>query len=100
MSDQADISVVRLSRSAWKDHLGGMHVETKLTPLKKKSSGYQILEEDIDMIGAEEALARVVNLYKCQPGVYRVTTCNESKDWETGCIDSYDYKLIPYAEQA
>jgi hypothetical protein len=31
---------------------------------------------------------------ECKDGIYQVTTCNESTDWETGVLD--DLKLIPF----
>ena len=30
--------------------------------------------------------------------LYRLTTVNESKDWETGYVDEFDLKIIEYKE--
>lgn len=87
--------VVRLTTNCWRDKRG-LHIRRSLTTLKRQSSGYQILEEDCSMIGADEVVRQIVNLDECEDGVYLVVTCNESKDWETGFIDSYDYKLLPF----
>ena len=50
--------------------------------------------EDISCIGAEEVLPRIINLDECKDGVYEVTACNISHDFETGYADDWDYKLI------
>jgi hypothetical protein len=28
--------------------------------------------------------------------LYTIDSCNESRDWESGIIDSFDLKLVPY----
>jgi len=48
------------------------------------------------MIGPSEVTAAIVNLEECADGVYQVVICNESRDWESGIIDAYDYRLVPY----
>lgn len=86
--------VVRLTTSAW-SHSGVLNIHRRLTTLRRKSSGFQILDEDCAQIGADEVVANIVNLNQCKDGIYQVVTCNEWTDWETGLIDGYDYKLIP-----
>ena len=90
--------VVRLATSAWKDKQG-IHLKRSLLFQRRKSSGFQILEDDVDMVGASETLARIENLSKCEDGLYKVITCNERKDWETGMVDDYDFRLVPYKEK-
>lgn len=85
--------VVRLRTTAWEDGRGA-HLKKSVTFLKKQSAGHNFLQEDISCIGAELALTRIVNLYECQDGVYEVTACNISHDYETGYADDWDYKLI------
>lgn len=38
-----------------------------------------------------------VNLYDLEDGIYELTTCDETRDWETNVIDSYNLMLIPYS---
>lgn len=52
------------------------------------------------MIGADEVFPRITNIAQCEDGIYVVVTCNESRDYETGIIDDYDYKLVAYADSA
>jgi hypothetical protein len=89
---------VRLVTSCWQNETG-LHIKRSLITLRRKSSGYQILDEDCRQIGASEVAAQIVNLNECEDGVYSVVTCNETRDWESGMLDGYDYKLIPFTEQ-
>jgi len=89
--------IVRLVTSAWKDNRG-LHFKRDILSVKRKSKGHQILDHDSDMIGADEVIRHIVNLHECRDGIYEVVTCNERKDWESGYIEEYDYKLIPAKE--
>jgi hypothetical protein len=89
--------VVRLTTSMWHDK-NGLHMRRDVRFLKRKSFGYNILYEDATWVGADEVINRIVNLYEADDGVYEVITVNESEDWETGCIEDYDYKLIEIGE--
>lgn len=72
-------------------------MQNALTPLSRKSKGFQLLDEEVGN-GGTEVIGNIVNLDSCADGVYIVTTCNESRDYETGYIDDYDLQLIPYTE--
>jgi hypothetical protein len=98
MSETASRSVVRLATSCWQDISGAIHIQKSLRPLKRKSSGYQFLQEDASMAGVDLVFNRITNLSQCEDGIYEVRTCNEYKDWETGHIEDYDYVLVPYQE--
>lgn len=92
--------VVRLTTSLWGDSKG-LHIKRDLNFLKKKCQGFNILEEDVGMVGASEVVDRITNLNECEDGIYQVITCNEWAAWETpNIIEDYDYKLIPYNEPA
>ena len=93
------IVVVRVKTSYWHDKKGG-HIKKDINYLKRKSRGFNILDEDMYAVGAEEVLSTIVNLYDVQDGIYELITFNETRDWETGYIDMYDMKLIPYVEKA
>jgi hypothetical protein len=89
--------IVRLKTSTWSDSKG-IHFHKKISYLRRKSSGYQLFEEDVGMIGADQVVEKIENLDECEDGIYEVRTCNERRDWETGYIDDYDYWLVPYHE--
>jgi len=95
-TEQKARQVVRLTTSCWHDGCA-LHIRKTLKTLKRQSSGHNFLEEDCSMIGADEVLSRIINLHECKDGVYVIVTCNEHKDWETGNIEDYDYKLMPIA---
>lgn len=90
-----DKSVVRLRTSVWLDSRG-LHSRKTLTLLKRKSSGRKLLFADAEEMGAEYVAPRILNLDLCDDGVYEVVACNEHRDWETGLVDDYDYRLRPY----
>jgi hypothetical protein len=87
--------VVKLVTSAWHDNRG-LHIRRDLLSVKRKSSGYQCLDEDCSMVGADNVWPRIVNLGECQDGLYEVVTCNERKDWESGNVEEYDYRLVAF----
>lgn len=90
--------ICRLRTTMWADNRGA-YIKKSITFLKRRSIGYRVLEEDVNAVGAEEVLSRIVNLNECDDGIYEVMTINESRDWETGYIDDYDYKLIQIKEE-
>ena len=90
---QRNRCVVRLRTTMWADKTG-LHMKKSLTFLRRKSEGFNLIEEDIGAVGAEQVLSRILNIDECQDGIYEVVTCNESRDYETGYIDCYDYRLV------
>ena len=90
---QENSCVVRISTSYWHDK-NGLYTKKSLKFLKRQCRGYNWLLEDCSMISADEVFPRIINLYDCEDGVYDVVIVNESRDWETGAIDDYDYELI------
>ena len=91
----ACLSIVRVKTSWWNDNRG-LHSRKDILTMKSLSKGYQILEEDAKNIGAPQVVERIVNLDECEDGLYEVIIVNEGYDWETGCLDDYDYKLVPH----
>mgnify|MGYP003426572715 FL=1 len=90
-------TVVRLVTSAWRTNRG-IFTQRALLFLKRDSIGFNILEEDCANIGAPEVTQNI--LFENHPdGLYEVVTCNESRDWESGYIEEYDYQLIPYVRE-
>jgi hypothetical protein len=88
--------VVRVQTSAWGDKRG-VHIKKSLTYLRRQCIGFNVLEEDVSAIGAEDVVSRIINLDKCKDGMYQVVACNERRDWETGYVDDYDLKLVPFS---
>lgn len=95
----ANVCVVRLVTTWWYNNRG-IHQKKSLNYLRRKSSGWNIIEEDCSNGGVDFVFNHIVNLDSCDDGIYEVIACNFSTDWETGYVDYYDYKLIPYEEDA
>lgn len=92
---QENICVVKLTTACWKDtDSRGVHLNKSLNFLRRRCKGYNILEDDCYNLGDEEVISRIINLGEVEDGVYQVVICNEQEDWETGHVDSYDYKLV------
>jgi hypothetical protein len=88
--------VVRVKTEWWHDN-NGLYQRKCIKFMKRVSKGaYNILKEDSDNIGAEEVFCAITNIDECDDGLYTVNTTNVQHEWETGCVDSYDYVLIPY----
>ena len=73
-------------------------MKKSLTFLRRQCEGFNVLDEDVDSMGAEEVLPRILNLNGVEDGIYVVVLCNERHDYETGCVDDYDYRLVPAGE--
>lgn len=86
--------VVKLITTAWGDK-NRLHLKKSLQFLRRQCGEFNILEEDARTIGVEEVLSRIIDLNSTPDGVYKVITCNEHRDYETGYIDDYGYKLLP-----
>ena len=66
--------------------------------MKRLSNHCNFLKSDIDNIGAFSVVNNIENLNEVMDGLYSVVMCNVRKDWESGYIEDYDYKLVPYQE--
>ena len=91
-----NVCVVRLTTTTWADKRG-LHIKKSLTYLRRKCVGYNAIEEEVRATGADYAARIIVNLDECVNGIYEVAVCNETHDWESGHVDGYDLKLIPFA---
>ena len=94
---ETNLVVVRLKTSFWNDGRG-IYQKRALTFLRRKSRGFDWVSEEVNMIGADNFVPGILNLNTVNDGVYRLVTCNESRDWESGCIYDYDFRLVPYEE--
>ena len=88
-------TVVRVVTSSWLSERG-VHTRKDLIFLKRKCAGFNLIEEDCKMVGADEALATVRNLNKVKDGVYELVIVNERRDWETGHIEEWEFDLVPF----
>jgi hypothetical protein len=85
--------IVRVTTNFYSDKRG-LHVNKSITFLRRQCKGFNVLETDANECGAEDTIARIINLDSVSDGIYEVVTCNERRDWESGTIDSYDYQLV------
>ena len=88
------VTTVRLSTSYWSD-ARGIHCKKSITVLKRKSTGPLFFLEDVGMVGAEDVMRQIVNLDECEDGEYTVNMCDIERDWETGWVDGWNYRLDP-----
>ena len=89
--------IVRVKTSSWWDGRK-LVVKKEITPMKRLSDHCNFLNNDIDNIGAFAVVHNIENLNEVMDGLYSVVMCNVRKDWESGYIADYDYKLVPYQE--
>jgi len=93
-----NLVVVRVTTSYWSDK-SGLHQKKSVIPIKRKCRGYNTLMEDASDIGVEEVVTRILNLDSVDDGVYEVILFNMFRDPESGYVEGYDYKLVPYKEE-
>jgi hypothetical protein len=96
-AEKENRTVVRLVTSAWNDKRG-VHVKKTLRWMQRLSYGFNCLEEDCTQVGTEEAIRTVLNLYDVKDGLYEVVMVNERRDWETGYVEEWEFKLHPFNE--
>lgn len=94
MIDGTGVCAVRLKTTHWSNSKG-LYVRRDLTYLKRKCSGFNCLEEDVNAVDAQTTIGNITNLDECEDGVYEVIPCNHQRDRESGNVDSCEYKLVP-----
>lgn len=87
--------VVRVETTFWHDARGA-YKKKSLKVLKRKSFGYNYLLEECSMVGTYDCLMNITNLDNVLDGIYEVVVCNVSRDWESGYVDDWDLKLVPF----
>ena len=96
------VQVFRLRTSAFHSPSQGLVVTKSLRRLKRQSSGFEWLEEDISNIGADLVVGNIQNLFTVPDGIYSMELCNVSYEYvegyRTGNIDDYDYELKPFTK--
>jgi hypothetical protein len=91
------MTVVRLSTSVYSTN-GKLVIKKELMPLKRKSYGYNHISDSISDCGAEETYRQIINISDADDGIYEVVVCNERRAWESGNVEEWDYRLVPYEE--
>ena len=89
--------VVRVQTEAYKR--GDTYFYGKSLRVLQKQSTFDLLKEECDSVGTTDGLENILNLHKVENGVYWLVAVNISKDIESGYIDDWDLKLIPYTEE-
>lgn len=64
--------------------------------LKRLSGEDPYLLHDLDAVGEELVIKSINNLDEVEDGIYSIITTDVKTDWETGYVDDYKYKLVPY----
>lgn len=89
-------TVVRVKTQYYSIKTGAV-LQRTITTLKRKSYGYDLLNDEISAEGATSILPRIVNLDTVADGVYELISTNHSFD-SYGEPEDYDFKLISYKE--
>lgn len=92
-----DRTVVRVKTNTWYDK-NGLHIRRDVTYMKRLSSGHNILQNELDNTDATFVKNLIVNVTDVKDGLYYVQLINCVRDFETGFIELYDFKLVPYAK--
>lgn len=92
--EKVTLTVIRLSTTYFTNSNGEYIMQKKVRRLKRKSKGFDFLEEDASAVGTP--LDMINNLHEVKDGTYEVKMTNVLRDYETGHIEEWEYKLIPY----
>jgi hypothetical protein len=88
-------TVVRVTTSAYKTQRG-FAWRREVSYQRRLCQGFNVIEDDIGMTGADQVWERIINLFEVKDGLYNLVLCNISTDWETGHVEDWDYQLLPY----
>lgn len=90
--------VVKVSRSYYKR--GKTYCcSINITPMRSLSNGEFNFDDEISQSDVESTLDLIENLHDVEDGYYQVIYTNISRDFESGYIDDYNLKLIPYEKE-
>jgi uncharacterized protein YbjQ (UPF0145 family) len=78
----------------------GFATTKRIDFLKRKSDWECVysIKEDASFCGADAVIGRIINLNDVKDGIYRMIFINEHRDWDSGHIEDWDYKLVPHEE--
>lgn len=89
--DQEHKTVVSLRTEMFKRGSGFVAAKV-LTTLKRKSTGFDILNEGVSE--EIEDLSNIDGLYTLPDGIYELRYANISRDYESGHWEYYGYELV------
>lgn len=94
-----NVCVVKIKTESFKR--GDAYFKGKsLRVLKRKSKG-PILDcflEDINCTSVDWVMFKIVNFSQVPNGLYQLIIVNEYRDYETGYVEDWNYKLISFSE--
>ena len=85
--------VVRLRTSSYFVSPRRMKRSKELTLLSSKSNG------SLDDLIIDVHHDIITNIHEVPDGLYELTTCDETRDWETGQVDGFNLMLVPHVTQ-
>jgi hypothetical protein len=99
VGEKPKTAVVKVSTSCYQTGRG-FTMTKRIEFLRRKSDREYVysIEKDVSCGGADSVIQRIVNLNEVEDGVYKMIWINEFRDWESGYIEDWDYKLVPYEE--
>jgi phage FluMu gp28-like protein len=68
-------------------------MKRSLRLLKRPSTAKWTFIDDCRETDATVVVQRITNLHECNDGLFEVIMTNEQRDWETGCVEDWDYEL-------
>lgn len=89
--------VVRVQTEAYKR--GNTYFYGKSIRVLKGKTTFDFLHEESQAIGIQDALENILNLDELSNGVYEFVIANQSYDIESGYLDDWGLRLIPYIEE-
>lgn len=90
------ICVVRVGTEGFKR--GDTYFYGRTIRVIKRKTEYDLLHDYCQQVGIQEAIENILNINSVEDGLYQLLMCNISKDYETGYIDDFNFKLVKYEE--
>lgn len=87
-----DEDIVSVRTSVYKTKRG-LSVRRDVSVMRKFSGPRSLLFDDMSAGDASDTAERILNLHEVGDGLFRLVPVNVKLDWESGCIDNYDFKL-------
>lgn len=91
-------TVVRLKTEKYIDKRGVATFKKKVIPIYRKCVGYNVVLDAAHESDADQIMSSIVNLFTQPDGIYEVVLCDHLYDWESGHLEDYSLKLVPYTE--
>lgn len=88
------ICVVRVGTSGYRR--GSTYHYTKTVRVMRTLTYHDLMADECDAIGVQDAFENITNLYTVDDGLYNLVPCNVSYDVESGHLDDWNLKLVPY----